>query len=58
MNCPCTCESQSDTQIISKPMDSEMLIPDHAIRRFSRFLLAKMQADYEQRNMPEESNSG
>ena len=36
----------------------EMQIPDHAIRRFARFLLPKLQADLEAQMKSDESTLG
>ena len=36
----------------------EMQIPEHAIRRFARFLLPKIQADLDAQTQSDESNLG
>ena len=43
----------NDTPVSVEVKCGEMQIPDHAIRRFARFLLPKLQADLEQRKSDE-----
>ena len=45
MNTAIVQEPQRDMQIKMDSENAEMQIPDHAIRRFARFLLPKMQED-------------
>jgi hypothetical protein len=43
----------NDTPVSVEVKCGEMQIPDHAIRRFAKFLLPKLQADLEQRKSDE-----
>ena len=45
MNTAIVQEPQRDMQFERDSENAEMQIPDHAIRRFARFLLPKMQED-------------
>ena len=45
MNTAIVQEPQREMQIEMDSENAEMQIPDHAIRRFARFLLPKMQED-------------
>ena len=45
MNAPIYQEPQCDMQIKMDSENTDMQIPDHAIRRFARFLLPRMQED-------------
>ena len=54
----CIPESEQVEQIIAEASSGEMQIPDHAIRRFARFLLPKLQADLETQTESDESTLG
>ena len=45
MSTVCTPEKSQAELIITEKAADDMQIPDHAIRRFARFLLPKMQED-------------
>ena len=48
--------AEDNAQTIVESVDIQ--IPDHAIQRFARFLLPKLQADLEKQNQSEESKIG
>ena len=56
MNNQYTPKPESGEQVIVEPVDPP--IPDHAIQRFARFLLPKIQADLEQQDKSEETTNG
>lgn len=49
----CVSPPEKDTPVSVEVKCGEMQIPDHAIRRFAKFLLPKLQADLEQRKSDE-----
>ena len=58
MSTVCTPEKGPAELIVTEAKDGKMQIPDHAVRRFARFLLPKIQADLEGTKKPDESTPG
>jgi len=54
----CVFPPEDQTPIAVEVNCGEMQIPDHAIRRFARFLLPKLQADLETQTKSDESTLG
>ncbi len=54
----CVFPPEDQTPITVEVNCGEMQIPDHAIRRFARFLLPKLQADLETQTKSDESTQG
>ena len=54
----CVLPSEGETPFTVEVNCGEMQIPDHAIRRFARFLLPKLQADLETQTKSDESTLG
>ena len=58
MSTVCAPEMSQAELIITEKAADDMQIPDHAIRRFARFLLPKIQADLEGTKLSDESTPG
>ena len=58
MSTVCTPEKSLVELIMTKAEAGDMQIPDHAISRFARFLLPKMQADLEGMKKSDEPTPG
>ena len=54
----CVSPPESEAPVTAEVNSGEMQIPDHAIRRFARFLLPKLQADLETQTQSDESTLG
>ena len=49
----CASPPESEVPVMAEVNCGEMQIPDHAIRRFARFLLPKIQADLDDKQTDE-----
>lgn len=49
----CVSPPENNAPVSVEVKDGEMQIPEHAIRRFAKFLLPKLQADLEQQKSDE-----
>ena len=58
MEAPCIPQSADGGQIAVETVSCDLKIPDHAIRRFARFLLPRLQADMERQIKSDESTPG
>ena len=58
MSTVCTPEKSPAELIVTEAEDGKMQIPDHAVHRFARFLLSKIQADLEGTKLSDESTPG
>ena len=54
----CIPEPEHAVQTVVEVNGGEIQIPEHAIRRFARFLLPKLQADLEAQTKSDESTLG
>lgn len=58
MSTVCTPEKSPAELIVTEAEDGKMQIPEHAVRRFARFLLPKIQADLEGMKKSDEPTPG
>ena len=58
MSTVCTPEKSQAELIVTEAEDGKMQIPEHAVRRFARFLLPKIQADLEGMKKSDEPTPG